>query len=196
VVRLRLGLESRVVSLLGLCELLEEGLRRVIFERERRLADGDGGGLLTHLFSLEISFESIEEKTVMRDTVPVKDLLLLLSSNTVVLVQEVEEGTLWLFERCICARLEVPQVGEDALFEFLRVLHWSAESLEAKGKATNDVGASDVKEIVPNWVVSLWDSRRTAVGWWRTIIYTKHIHQSGAKSDEYIGPAPSLLELI
>jgi len=100
---LRLSLEGRVVCLLSFGELLEKGLRRVILERKCRLADGNSGRLLTLLFPFQVSFESVEEEAVMRDTVPVKHFLLLLSSYTVVLVEKVKESTLWFFEGCVCA---------------------------------------------------------------------------------------------
>jgi len=75
----------------------------------------------------------------MRYAVPVEDLLLLLSANTVVLVQEVEEGAFRLFQRSVSARLEVSQVREDALFKFLRVLDRAAECLEAERQASYNV---------------------------------------------------------
>jgi len=108
--RLRLGVESRGVGLLDLCELLEERLRRVKFEGQSWLADCDGRRLLAHLLPLEIALEGVQEQTVMRDAVPVEDFLLLLSSNAVVLVEEVEERALWLFKRSIGAGLEVSQI--------------------------------------------------------------------------------------
>lgn len=100
-----LGVERGRVDLLGLGQLLVERLRRVVLEGERRLADGDGGGLLAHLFSLEVTLQSVEEKAVMGNAIPVKDFLLLLGTNAVVLVEEVEELALGLFERGIGAGL-------------------------------------------------------------------------------------------
>lgn len=64
--------------------------------------------------------------------VPVKDLLLLLRTNAVVLVQKIQKGTLGLFERSISTRLEVSQVREDALLELLRVLDRPTKGLEAE----------------------------------------------------------------
>jgi len=72
---------------------------------------------LSHLLPLQVPFKGIEEETIVRDAIPVEDLLLLLCPNTVVLVKEVEEGALGLFERSIGTGLEVSQVGEDAFFE-------------------------------------------------------------------------------
>lgn len=77
----------------------------------------------------------------MRNAVPIKDLLLLLRSNAVILVQEIEERTLGLFQRSICARFEVPQVGENAFLELLGVLYGTAKGLEAEGEASNDIRA-------------------------------------------------------
>lgn len=85
----------------------------------------------------------------MWHAVPVKDLLLLLCSDAVVLVEEIEETTLWLFEGGIGARLQVTKVGENTLLEFLGVLDWSAKGLESERKASDNVGTRDVKEIVP-----------------------------------------------
>lgn len=64
--------------------------------------------------------------------IPVEHLLLLLCANAVILVQEVQEGTLWLLKGCIGARLQVSQVREDAFLELLRVLDRATESLEAE----------------------------------------------------------------
>ena len=85
----------------------------------------------------------------MGHTVPVKDFLLLLCSNAIVLVQEVKETALWLLEGGICARFQVSQIREDTLLEFLRVLHGATKCLESKRKATDNIGAGNVKEIIP-----------------------------------------------
>ncbi len=85
----------------------------------------------------------------MRDTVPVEDFLLLLRPNAVVLVEEVEEGTLGFFQRCIGTRLEVAQIRKYSLLELLRVLHRPAKSMESEREAAHDICASDVKEVVP-----------------------------------------------
>jgi hypothetical protein len=104
---------------------------------------------LSHLLPLQISFESIEEESIVWYAVPVKNFLLLLRSNAVVLVKEIKESTLGFFQGGVGARLQVSQVGEDTLLEFLRVLHGSAEGLESKGKAAYNIRAGDVKEVVP-----------------------------------------------
>ena len=80
--------------MLRLGELLEEGLRRVELERQRRLIDGSGGSLLAHLLTLEIALERVEEETVMWDAVPVEDLLLLLRADALVLEQQIKEWRL------------------------------------------------------------------------------------------------------
>jgi hypothetical protein len=85
----------------------------------------------------------------MRYAVPVKHLLLLLRADTVVFVQEIEERALGLLQRGVGAGFEVPQIGENAFFEFLRVLDWATEGLKAEGQASDDVGAGDVKQVVP-----------------------------------------------
>ncbi len=81
----------------------------------------------------------------MGHTVPVEYLLLLLRADAVVFVHKVKERTLGLFEGRICARFEVAQIREDALFEFLRVLDWSPKRLEPEGQASYDVSTRNVK---------------------------------------------------
>ncbi len=66
----------------------------------------------------------------MGHTVPVEHFLLFLCADTVVFVHKVKKSTLGLFERRICARFEIAQIREDALFEFLRVLDRSPKRLE------------------------------------------------------------------
>jgi hypothetical protein len=83
------------------------------------------------------------------DTVPVKDLLLLLCSDAVVLVEKVEEGALWLLQRSVGSRLEISQVGEDALLKLLGVFDRTAKSLESERQASHDICTRNVKKIVP-----------------------------------------------
>lgn len=90
----------------------------------------------------------------MRHAVPVKDLLLLLGADAVVLVQEVEERTFRLFQRSVSARLEVSQIREDALFKLLRVLDRTAKGLKAEGQASYNVGARNVEEVAPRGSMS------------------------------------------
>lgn len=85
----------------------------------------------------------------MGNAVPVKDLLLLLGADTVILVEEVEELALGFFERGVGAGFEVSKVGEDALFKLFGVLDGTAESLESEGQAADNVGTRDVEECVP-----------------------------------------------
>ena len=85
----------------------------------------------------------------MRYAVPVKDLLLLLGADAVVLVQKVEERTFRLFQRSVSARLEVSQIREDALFKLLRVLDRTTERLEAERQASYNVGTGNVEEVAP-----------------------------------------------
>ena len=56
---------------------------------------------------------------------------------------------LWLFETGVCARFEVPKVGEDALFELFHVLYRPTESVETEDEGADDVGAGDVVEAAP-----------------------------------------------
>lgn len=85
----------------------------------------------------------------MRHAVPEEHFLLLLRSYAIILVHEVEERTLGLLKRGIGARLEIAQIRKDALFELLRVLDGSPESLKSEREAADDVCTRDVKEIVP-----------------------------------------------
>ena len=85
----------------------------------------------------------------MRNAVPVKDLLLLLRADAVALVEKVEECALGLLERSVRAGLEVAKIGKDTLLELFGVFYRSAEGLESKGQAADDVGAGDVEEVVP-----------------------------------------------
>lgn len=153
---MRLGLrvrdstcKGRVAGLLCLCELFKQRLRRVEFKRKGRLADSHCGGLLAHLLPFQVPLQRVEKQAVVRYTVPVEDLLLLLSANAVVLVQKVKKRALGLLQRSISTRLEVSQVGEDAFLELLRVLDRTAKSLEAEGQASYNISTGDVEKIVP-----------------------------------------------
>ena len=85
----------------------------------------------------------------MRDAVPVKDLLLLLCSDAVVLVEKVKEGALGFFERGIGAGFQVAKIGKDALLELLGVLDGPAEGLESERQTSHDISSRNVKEVVP-----------------------------------------------
>jgi hypothetical protein len=118
-------------------------------KRQSRFADSNGGGFLTHLLTLKIAFQRVKKQTVVWDTVPVKDLLLLLCSDAVVLVEKVEEGALWLLQRSVRSRLEISQVGEDTLLKLLGVFDRTAKSLESEGQASYDICTRNMKKIVP-----------------------------------------------
>lgn len=85
----------------------------------------------------------------MGNAIPIEDLLLLLGSDAVILVQEIKERALWLLKRGIGAGLEISKIGEDALLEFLRVPHRTTKRLKAEGETSDNVRARDVEEIVP-----------------------------------------------
>lgn len=85
----------------------------------------------------------------MGNAVPVEHLLFFLRANAVVFVQKVQECALGLLESRIGAGFEISQVGEDALFKFLGVLHGTAKRLESESETTNDVGTRNVEEIAP-----------------------------------------------
>lgn len=65
---------------------------------------------MAHLLALQVALKSIEEEAVVGHAVPVKDLLLLLGADAVVLVEKVEECALWLLKGGVCAGLEVAQI--------------------------------------------------------------------------------------
>lgn len=85
----------------------------------------------------------------MGHAVPVEHLLLLLRSDAIVLVHEVQERTFRLFQRRIGSGFEIAQVREYAFLEFLRVLHRSPEGLKAKRETPYDICSGDVEEIIP-----------------------------------------------
>jgi hypothetical protein len=85
----------------------------------------------------------------VRNTVPVENLLLLLGTDAVVLVQEIQERALGLLQGGISPGLEVSQIGENTLLEFLGVLDGAAKGLESEGEASNDIGSRDVEEVAP-----------------------------------------------
>lgn len=85
----------------------------------------------------------------MRHTVPVEDLLLFLRSNAVVLVKKIKKGALGLLKGSIAPRFQVSQVGENTLFEFLRVPHRPAKGLEPKRQASYDIRAGDMEQVIP-----------------------------------------------
>ena len=134
---------------MSLGELLKERLGRIKLERQRGFADRHGGGLLSHLLPLQVALKRVEEESVMWYAVPVEDLLLLLCSNAIVLVEEIQETRLGLLEGGIGTRLQIPEIRKDTLFELLGVLDRPSKRLKTKGKASNNVGTGDVKEIVP-----------------------------------------------
>lgn len=85
--------------------------------------------------------------------VPVKDLLLLLRPNALILEEEVQEGALgvqvsnlscgsvqtthlWFLQTCVYTRLQISQVTKYTFLEFLHVAHWPAESLKIRPSAS------------------------------------------------------------
>lgn len=82
-------------------------------------------------------------------TVPIKHLLLLLCSDTAILIEEVEEGAFGLFQGRVSASLKVSQVRKNAFFELFGIFNGSAESLKSESKTSDNVSAGNVEEIVP-----------------------------------------------
>lgn len=60
-----------------------------------------------------------------------------------------EKGYLGLFETGVNTGFEIPEIAEDALFEFLHIPDGPAKGLESKYEGADDVGAGDVVEAVP-----------------------------------------------
>jgi len=90
--------------------LFEERLRRVKLKGQSRFVNGHGRGFLIHLLALEISLERVQKEPIVRHAVPIKDLLLLLSANAVVLIQEVQEGAFGFLERSVSSRFEIAKI--------------------------------------------------------------------------------------
>lgn len=115
----------------------------------------------------------------MRHAVPVEYLLFLLRPDAVVLVQKVKERTLRLLQRSVGASLKVPQVGEDAFLELLRVFHGSSKRLKPKRQASYNISAGYVEKIIPG-VSQLGDrsgrgsASRAQVGGARSADVPKH----------------------
>lgn len=102
----------------------------------------------------------------MGNAVPVKDLLLLLCPDAVVLVEKVQKGALGLLERGIGSRLEISQIREDAFLKLLGVLYWTAKGLEAERETSYDIGAGDVEKVVPENagdVLARWEKKAANV---------------------------------
>jgi len=125
--------------------------------------------------------------------VPVEDLLLLLRPDAVVLVEEVQETTLGLFEGGIGARLQVAQIGKDPLLKLLRVLHRPPKRLESERKTSYNIGTGDVKEVVPATFVSYCPLPSTTRP--RTITRKKRIRRLEEESAECTGLESSRQEL-
>lgn len=68
----------------------------------------------------------------MRYAVPVEDLLFLLCANTILLVEEIQEWTLGLFQCRIGTRFQISQVGENTFLKLLGVLHRATKGLETE----------------------------------------------------------------
>ena len=60
-----------------------------------------------------------------------------------------EWAHLGLFETGISPWFEVAEIGKDTLLELLHVLYGPAESVETEDEGSDDVGAGDVVEMVP-----------------------------------------------
>ena len=76
----------------------------------------------------------------MRHTIPIEDLLLLLSSDAIVLVKEIKERAFRFLERSIGPSFQVSQIRKDALLEFFGILDRTAKGLESECQAPNDIG--------------------------------------------------------
>ena len=81
--------------------------------------------------------------------VPYKDLLLLVGTDTVVLVEHVEELGAGLLEHGARAGLEVAKVREDALLKLFAMLDGYVGQAEAPQKRAHNVGAGDEELPLP-----------------------------------------------
>jgi hypothetical protein len=118
-------------------------------ETPSRFTDDDGGWFQTHLFSFEIPFQGIEEKTVMWDGKPVENFLFFLCPNTLILEEQVKEGRLWLFERGVVARFEISEVTKYTLLKLFHIPNGTRKSLETKDESANNIGSGDMIEAGP-----------------------------------------------
>ena len=85
----------------------------------------------------------------MRYAVPVEHLLLFLSTDAIVLIKKIKKWTLGFFQRGICTRLQVSQIGENTLLKLLRVLNRTTECLKSERQASHNVRAGDMEKVVP-----------------------------------------------
>lgn len=85
----------------------------------------------------------------MWHTVPVKDLLLLLCPDAVVLIEKIEKGAFGFFECRIGASLQISKIGENTLLKLLRVFDRTAKGLKTKGETSDDISAGDMEQVVP-----------------------------------------------
>lgn len=171
-------------------QLLVEGLGRVEFEGHGRFTDSDRSRFLIHLLALQIALQRIQKQPVVGYAVPVEHLLLLLSSDAVVLVQEVKECALRFLQCRIGAGFEIAQIGENAFFELLRVLHRTTERLESKREASDDVCTGNVEEVAPvkKSISSVWLDLSSVA---RTIECKRRSHRSEAGNVESAGQVAS-----
>jgi hypothetical protein len=134
---------------LGLAVLFVEGTLLVVSERDGGLRGYDRGGLLAHLFALEVTLEGVKEQTVMGHRVPVEHLLLLLGADALVLEEQVEERRLGLFEASVLGGLEVAQIAEYTFLKLLHVAYGPAKCFETEQKGADNIGSGDKVAAVP-----------------------------------------------
>jgi len=79
------------LTLLGPAELIVERALRVVRKRHGWLARDNSRRLQAHLLSFKISLKGIEEQPIMRHGEPIKDLLLLLCTDTLIFEQKIKE---------------------------------------------------------------------------------------------------------
>lgn len=139
----------RVRLLDRLRELVEQRHAGIVIKRQRGLGCGTSGWFLAHFLSFQISLEGIEEQSIVRHGEPIEHLLLLLGSYAVVLIEEVEKLGLRFFQRSVGAGFQISQIREDALFELFGIDDGTAERLKAICQGPYDIGAGDMKEIIP-----------------------------------------------
>ena len=58
---------------------------------------------------------------------------------------------LGLFETSVNTRFQIPKITENALFELLHIPDGPAKGLESENEGTDDIGACDVIEAVPEY---------------------------------------------
>lgn len=106
--------------------------------------------------SLHLSLQGFPQQILMRHLVPEEDFLFFLRPNAPVLVQEFQKLAPWLLQNRIDAWLEVAQIGEDSLLEFLGVQYASSHLLEVKNQDLDYICPCNEEPSLPKDATNLF----------------------------------------